>query len=131
MPSRFGLMLGTDKFHNTMTVMCIVCGILWLVLYIVCLICRDAMISKTVSDLANRGAEEYTLIISSPLFTVLKLLMWLVPVISVLWAVSTVKADKKRKLLCEKKLMITALVCIAAAASAAVADLAKLHMIFG
>lgn len=129
--SRFGLMLGTDKFHNVMTVMCIVCGILWIVLYIICLICRDAMMSQAVSDLAQKGTDEYTLVISSPMFTVLKIFMGCLPVVSILWAVSTVRADKNRKLLCEKKLLITALVCIAVASFSAVVDLARLHMIFG
>lgn len=130
-PSRLSVMLGTDKFHNTTTLMCIIIGIAWLLLYIVCAACRDAMISKTVTDLAQKGTEEYTLVISSPLFTVLKLLLWLLPVFSVLWAISTVRAEKKKKLLCEKKLLITALVSIAVASFTAVIDLAKLHIIFG
>ena len=117
--SRIGVMFGTDRFHNVMTVLCIVTGVVWTVTYFVCVICRDSMMSQAVADLAQKGAEEYRLVISSPMLT------------SILWAVSTVAADKKGRLLCEKKLLFTALACIAVASFTAVIDLAKVHMIFG
>lgn len=129
--SRIGVMLGTDRFHNVMTVLCIVTGVVWTVTYFVCVICRDSMMSQAVADLAQKGAEEYRLVISSPMFTVLKFFMTLLPLTSILWAVSTVTADKKGRLLCEKKLLFTALACIAVASFTAVIDLAKVHMIFG
>lgn len=131
MISRLGVMFGTDRFHNVMTALCIAVGIVWTVIYIVCVICRDSMMSQAVADLAQRGAEEYRLVISSPMFTVLKFFMMLLPVTSILWAVSTVRADKKGKLICEKRLLFVALACIAVASFTAVIDLAKVHMIFG
>ena len=131
MISRLGVMFGTDRFHNVMTALCIAVGIVWTVIYIVCVVCRDSMMSQAVADLAQRGAEEYRLVISSPMFTVLKFFMMLLPVTSILWAVSTVRADKKGKLICEKRLLFVALACIAVASFTAVIDLAKVHMIFG
>ncbi len=129
--SRIGVMFGTDRFHNFMTAVCVIVGIVWIITYVVCVICRDSMMSQAVSDLAQRGAEEYRLVISSPMFTVLKFFMFLLPPTSILWMVSTVAADRKGKLICEKKLLFTALACIAAASFVAVIDLAKVHMIFG
>lgn len=131
MISRLGVMFGTDRFHNVMTAFCIAVGIVWTVIYIVCVVCRDSMMSQAVADLAQRGAEEYRLVISSPMFTALKFFMMLLPVTSILWAVSTVRADKKGKLICEKRLLFVALACIAVASFTAVIDLAKVHMIFG
>lgn len=128
---RIGVMFGTDRFHNVMTAVCIVAGVAWVIVYIVCAACRDSMLAQTAADLARRGEEEYRLVISSPMFTALKISMYFIPVASILWAVSTVSAEKKKKLLCEKKLLFTALACIAAASFAAVIDLARVHMIFG
>ncbi len=124
------LLFGTDKFHNTMTGFCSVWGILWAATYIVCVYLRDSMISQAVSNMAMQGATEYSLVISSPMFTILKVMIWIMPIAGILWAVSTVLAEKKGHLLCENKLIITTLVIIGISAVIAVADLAKIHMIF-
>jgi hypothetical protein len=124
------LLFGTDKFHNIMTGFCAIWGILWAAIYIICVFLRDSMISQAVSNMAMQGATEYSLVISSPMFTILKVMIWIMPVAGILWAVSTVLAEKKDHLLCEKKLLITTLVIIGISAVIAVADLAKIHMIF-
>lgn len=80
----------------------------WTVLYFVCLSVRSVMFNSTQAEMAMQGVANYSVSISSPLFTVLKVLVYLMPVVVLLWMKGVLSADKKGLPQVDRRLLIAA-----------------------
>ena len=80
----------------------------WTVLYFVCLSVRSVMFTSTQTEMAMQGVVNYSVSISSPLFTVLKVLVYLMPVVVLLWMKGVLGADKKGLPQVDRRLLIAA-----------------------
>ena len=102
----------------------------WTVLYFVSLSVRSVMFTSAQAEMASQGVVNYTLSISSPLFTVLKILMYAMPVVILLWAKGVLSADKKDLPQVDRRLLITAFAVDLLAGFIAVYDVLAGKLIF-
>ena len=102
----------------------------WTVLYFVCLVVRSMMFASAQSQMAAQGVVNYSLSISSPLFTVLKILIYAMPVVILLWMRGVLKADKKELPQVDRRLQIAAFAVDVIAGVIAVYDVLAGQLIF-
>ncbi|MBQ6066433.1 MAG: hypothetical protein IJK89_06390 [Clostridia bacterium] len=103
----------------------------WTVLYFVCLSVRSVMFTSTQTEMAMQGVANYSLSISSPLFTVLKILIYLMPVVVLLWMKGVLGADKKGLAPVDKRLLIAAFAADLTAGVVVIFDAVAAQLIFG
>ena len=102
----------------------------WIVLYFVSLAVRSVMFTSAQTQMAAQGVVNYSLSISSPLFTVLKILIYAMPVVVLLWMRGVLKADKKELPQVDRRLLIAAFAVDVAAGVIAVFDVMAAQLIF-
>ena len=127
--NRIKLLLGTSKPASVLTLLNLGVYGVWLVLYIVCTMIRASLFSQAQSQMAMSGQTQYTVTVSSPLFTALKFILYLLPVFALVWAL-VIRNEDKKEVICDKKLIIAALAVIICAAFTAFIDIGKLGLIF-
>ena len=67
----------------------------WLIAYFISLAVRSMMFTSAQAEMAMQGVAAYSVTISSPVFTALKLLIYAMPVVVLLWMRGVLSADKK------------------------------------
>lgn len=127
--NRIRLMLGTSKPTAVLTLVNLIVYGVWLVLYIICTMIRASLFDQAQSQMMMQGQYQYTVTVSSPLFTVLKVILYMLPVLALAWAVVLNREDKKA-VICDKKLIIATLAVIGVAAFTAFIDIGKIGLIF-
>ena len=116
-------------FVMTLINLCLYAG--WSVAYFICDICRNVMLANAQSQMAAQGFTEYTLVISSPVFTVLKVLLYLMPVVLIMWMAGVLSSDKKQLELPDKRLLIGACAVDIFTGILAVVDVFAVRLILG
>ena len=123
------LMLGTSKSVSVLTILNLVLYGGWLILYFVCTIIRETVFNSTQARMASQGQMQYTITFSSPIISFLKIMIYLLPVLAIVWAIFISRKDKKN-IICDKKLIIVALCVVVAAAFVAFIDIGSVGLIF-
>ena len=94
--TRWQTLFGTDRFFAVSTLCCGGLSVIWALLYWFMIGERSASFRQAAVTMAQQGRADYTVIFSSPLLTLLKVLLGILAAFSVMWAVSAVLADRKR-----------------------------------
>lgn len=102
----------------------------WFVAYVICLMLRESAFNSAQSSMAISGQTNYTIEVSSPFFSVLRVLLYALPVFIVIWLIALKAIDSKRKDLCDNKIILAVFGVDAAAALMAAFDMFASHMIF-
>ena len=127
--SRLKILFGTSTPATVLTLVNLGVYGVWLLTYIICTFIRASLFSQAQTQMAMQGQYQYTVTVSSPLFTVLRVILYALPVLSVVWAIVLNREDKK-SVICDKKLLIATLVVVICAAFTAFIDIGKLGLIF-
>lgn len=126
----FGFRKGDSPFLLVSSIVNFAVYAAWFVIYIVCVVCREVMLGQAVTQMALSGTENYVVEISSPLFTVLKLMLYALPVIMLVWTVAVAVVSKKKKELCDNVFIIGAYAADFLAGMVAVIDIFAVRIIF-
>ena len=120
----------TDTFTFVMTAVNMIVSVLWVIVYVSLLMYRHSVFSSMeMSSALNIPA--YTVIFSSPLFAVLRVLAYILPAVYIVWAVAVATASKRHKKLCTGAFLY---VCVGFDFFVAVLtffDLSAANLIFG
>lgn len=122
---------GKSRFSFVTTVLNIVLYGGWTVLYFVCLTVRSMMFTGAQAEMASQGVAVYSVSISSPLFTALKILIYAMPVVLLLWMRGVLSAEKKQLPQLDKKLLIAAFAADLLAGIIVIFDVLAARLIFG
>ena len=122
---------GKSRFSFVTTVLNIVLYGGWTVLYFVCLTVRSMMFTGAQAEMASQGVAVYSVSISSPLFTALKIMIYAMPVVLLLWMRGVLSAEKKQLPQLDKKLLIAAFAADLLAGIIVIFDVLAARLIFG
>ena len=103
----------------------------WTVMYFVCLTVRSLMFTGTQTEMAAQGVENYSVTISSPLFIVLKILVYAMPAVLLLWMRGVLSAEKRNVPQPDKKLLVAAFAADLIAGFIIVFDVLAAKLVFG
>lgn len=80
--------------------------VIWIVAYVVCVYQREGLFSRYEARMLADGIASYHMEISTPFIGLLKAMLYIMPIIVILWTVAVVMADKKGKRPASKKTLI-------------------------
>ena len=103
----------------------------WLIAYFISLAVRSMMFTSAQAEMAMQGVAAYSVTISSPVFTVLKLLIYAMPVVVLLWMRGVLSADKKGLEPPDKKWLIAAFAADLTVGFVVVSDVLAAKLVFG
>ena len=103
----------------------------WLIAYFISLAVRSMMFTSAQAEMAMQGVAAYSVTISSPVFTVLKLLIYVMPVVVLLWMRGVLSADKKGLEPPDKKWLIAAFAADLTVGFVVVFDVLAAKLVFG
>lgn len=121
---------GDSKAFFVFTLISGVLNTAWFVIYLICLALRTQAFNTAQTNMMLSGQSSYTVEVTSPFFTVLKFLAYLLPVIITVWTVLMLVNDRKNKKLCDKWLIGTVFGMELVSALLITADITMLHMVF-
>lgn len=127
---RFSLNKGDSKALFAVSAVKFILYAVWFVSYILCLILRASAFDGAQSTMAFSGQVNYTIEVTSPFFAVLRILIYFLPVLLLLWTVLLMVADKKRKALPDKKVIVAVFGADLLSAAMVMFDITASHMIF-
>ncbi len=122
---------GKSRFSFVTTVLNLAVYGVWTVLYFVCLTVRSMMFTGAQAEMASQGVTNYSVTISSPLFTVLKIMVYAMPVILLLWMRGVLSAEKRELPQINKKLLIAAFAVDLLVGFIVIFDVLAAKLIFG
>ncbi len=122
---------GKSRFSFVTTVLNLAVYGVWTVLYFVCLSVRSMMFTGAQAEMASQGVANYSVTISSPLFTVLKIMVYAMPVILLLWMRGVLSAEKRELPQINKKLLIAAFAVDLLVGFIVIFDVLAAKLIFG
>lgn len=131
LPGKLGTLLGDYRFSIATTVLNAVTDIFWLISYVVCIIERSSLFAQAQAEMMSVGAASYRITVTSPFFGVLKFLLFLLPVVLILWCLGVVFADKKSRKPVDKKVLLGVFALNLIVGIVALADVAKYGLLFG
>ena len=102
----------------------------WNITYIICIFLRNAALTTAQTNMAITGQAEYVVEVTSPVFPVLRVLVYLLPVLLGVWTLLLFLADRKEQKLADTKLIFTAFGADILAAVICALDITAVHMIF-
>ena len=102
----------------------------WAIAYIVCTILRASAFSSAQSSMAIGGYSVYTLEVTSPMFAVLRVLVYTLPLVLAVWIGWLALCDKKRHTLPSSALVVGVFGADVISALLCTLDITTLHMIF-
>ncbi|MBQ6897421.1 MAG: hypothetical protein IJN70_00450 [Clostridia bacterium] len=126
----FTLKRGDSRFFFVLSIINSVLFAVWDIAYIVCIFLRNSAIATAQTNMALSGQAEYTVEVTSPFFPVLRVLVYILPVMLGLWTVMLHLTDRKDKELADNKLIFTAFGADILAAVLCAIDITALHMLF-
>ena len=103
----------------------------WLIAYFISLTVRSMMFTSAQAEMAMQGVAAYSVTISSPVFTALKLLIYAMPVVVLLWMRGVLSADKKGLEPPDKKWLIAAFAADLTVGFVVVFDVLAAKLVFG
>ncbi len=101
----------------------------WTVIYFVCLIMRGVAIDQACGNMLMSGYQEFTVEVTSPLFGVLRMFATALPVLIIVWMIMYFVNTKKRRQLCDNRLIAGAFIIDAISTLVIAIDVFGLHMI--
>ena len=122
---------GNSRFSFVTTVINLILYGGWSVLYFICISARSAMFTGAQAEMAAQGVQNYSVTISSPLFTVLKIMIYAMPVVLLLWMRGVLSAEKKQVPQLDKKLLIAAFAVDLLAGFIVIFDVLAAKLVFG
>ncbi len=120
--------LSTNKGFAVFSLIMGCVNLLWNVLYVAGLILRTMEFDAAERMLLLQGQRNYTIIFNWPVLPVLKVIMYVLPVLALLWAFLFKRADNKKDYY-NKKTVIVLLCLIALAMVFTVIDFTWLHLV--
>jgi len=105
--------------------------LLWFVLYLVCVISREFMLAAAQKQMLLAGTTDYTVEITSPLFIVLKIMIFALPFIMIAWIIGIGVANKRGKSLCDNRLIVASYILDAVVGFVALIDAFAIRIVFG
>lgn len=102
----------------------------WIIAYVICMMLRSSAFNSAQASMALSGQVNYTVEVTSPMFGVLRAVLYALPVFIAVWLVALVICDKKRMLLCDNKIIIALFGIDAVCALISAFDMFASHMIF-
>ncbi len=127
---RFSLEKGGSKSLFTVSAINFILYAVWFAAYIICLILRASAFNSAQSTMALSGQMNYTVEVTSPFFAVLRVFIYFLPVLLLLWTVLLMVADKKRKVLPDKIIILSVFGADLLSAAMVMVDITAAHMIF-
>ncbi len=128
--NRFNLKQGDSRFFFILSLINTAIFAVWDIVYILCTMLRNAAFSTAQTNMALTGQSVYTVEVTSPVFGILKAVVFSLPVILAVWTAALFITERKNKELCSTVLIIAAFAFDALAAILCAADIAALNMIF-
>ena len=126
--SKFRRLFSASKGFSVFTLIAAIFNILWDILYVVAGITRSVMMSNTELALQAQGQTSYTLIFESPMLSILKVFMYLLPILAVVWTILFKKTDGKGTYY-NRKIVIVFVCLIALTMLFTVIDLTSMHLL--
>ena len=126
--SKFRRLFSASKGFSVFTLIAAIFNILWDILYVVAGIIRSVMMSSTERTLQLQGQTSYTLIFESPMLSILKVFMYLLPILAVVWTILFKKTDSKGTYY-NRKIVIVFVCLIALTMLFTVIDLTSMHLL--
>ncbi len=120
----------TDLFSFVMTAVNMIVSVLWGIVYISLLMYRSSVFSSMEMN-TTLNVPAYTVIFSSPLFAVLRVLVYVLPAVYIVWAVSVATAHRRNKKLCTGAFLYASVGLDFLVAVLTLFDLAAANLIFG
>ncbi len=120
----------TDMFTFVMTAVNIIVSVIWVIVYISLLMYRNSVFSS-IEMSTSLNVPVYTVIFSSPLFAVLRVLVYMLPAVYIVWAVAVATAVKRKKKLCTGAFLYASVGLDFLVAILTFIDLAAANLIFG
>lgn len=127
--NRLKILFGTSKPATVLTLVNFSVYGAWLIIYIVCTFIRASLFTQAQTRMAMQGQYQYTITVSSPVFAVLRVVLYILPVLALAWAIVVNREDKKA-VICDKKVLIATLAVVISAAFTAFIDIGKMGLIF-
>lgn len=128
--NRLNLRKGDSRMLFVLSLVNFITYAVWFAAYIICLILRASAFNSAQASMAISGQTTYTVEVTSPFFGVLRFFIYLLPVILLIWTVILTVTDRKRKELCDNKIIIAVFGIDAVCAITAAVDIMAAHMIF-
>ena len=129
-PSRFTALFGESRFLSVLSLLSGVAGVSWLLLYVGMLIQRDSLFTQAVEAMSVQGRYEYSVTFSSPVLGVLRVMLYLVPVVALIWSVTVAAVSKRGKSLGKKAVLIAVLAVFVVVGLVAVFDVFAAGLVF-
>ncbi len=120
----------TDIFTFVMTAANLIVSVIWVFVYISLLMYRNSVFSSMEMN-TTLNVPAYTVIFSSPLFAVLRVLVYMLPSVYIVWAVAVATAAKRKKKLCTGAFLYVSVGLDVLVAILTLFDLAAANLIFG
>lgn len=96
-------LFGDSRFSVVTCIGNIAAYVIWLIGYVVCIFERESYFASYEANMASKGITSYQITITTPFFAVLKAVLYLMPVVMILWTAAVVLLDKKGKAPVPKK----------------------------
>ncbi len=128
--SRLNLKKGDSRALFILSLVNFLIYAVWFVAYIVCLMLRASAFSSAQASMAISGQTNYTVEVTSPFFGVLRFFIYLLPVLLLAWLVALLVADKKKKDLCDSKIIVAVFGIDTVCAVMTALDIFSAHMLF-
>ena len=126
--SKFRRLFSASKGFSVFTLIAAIFNILWDILYVFAGITRSVMMANTERTLQLQGQTSYTLIFESPMLSILKVFMYLLPILAVVWTILFKKTDSKGTYY-NRKIVIVFVCLIALTMLFTVIDLTSMHLL--
>lgn len=120
----------TDMFTFVMTGVNMFVSVLWVIVYVSLLMYRSSVFSS-IEMSTSLNVPVYTVIFSSPLFAVLRVLVYILPAVYIVWAVAVATAARRKKKLCTGAFLYVCVGLDFLVAILTFVDLAAANLIFG
>lgn len=121
---------GESSFVFRLSLVNIITYTIWSILYFVCLGYREAAMDNAIQQMLAMGQTMFTVEVSSPLFTLLKIMLFVLPVLLIVWTVGILVANNKKKELCDRRIILVSYFVTLFVGLLAVIDVFALRIMF-
>ena len=102
----------------------------WSIAYVVCVFLRSRAFNNAQTSMLASGYQTYTVQVTSPFFTVLKIGAFLLPVLLAVWTAVLYRNDRKHNIHPDKLFTLIAFGADILAAFICMLDVTLIHMVF-
>ncbi len=128
--SLFTRLFGRSRFFGVTSVLTGAYALFWIVLYCIMLLQRSMLFSQAQLTMASRGETAYSLTFSSPLLTALRVMLYVLPVVLLLWLIALKKAERNRMGFGSRKTVVAILCLLLFMGALSLFDLGAAGLVF-